>query len=365
MNKPKEIVLIGYFPGFGGAEKSMIMVANSLARMGNHVTIISLKDNNVVYDMDKRIKYIFIGDRGMYKFDKQFNRFIKLKEVLFGIKPNIIISFWLQPAIFAAIISKLYGYKNIYSERGDPGDKEYNGLIGIVRKIIFPLIDGFIFQSTGAKRYFCENIQRKSIIIPNPVYINFNDYEIPNVRKKIIINVGRLHNQKNQKLLIEAFSYIEKEFPEYQMHIYGEGELKFQLQELISRLELSEKVYLMGTTKDISKKIVESSLFVLSSDYEGMPNALLEAMALGVPCISADCPPGGPSDLISHGKNGLLFPTKNTQELANCIRRILSDEGFGEQLAINAKQICYTHSADKILSQWNYGILRISEGNIQ
>ncbi|WP_312562800.1 glycosyltransferase family 4 protein [Anaerospora sp.] len=365
MNKVNKIVFIGYLPGFGGAEKSMIMVANGLARMGNHVTIISLKDNNVVYEIDELVEYIFIPDQGISKFSKLINRFLNLKSALSRIRPNVIISFWLQPAIYVALISKFNGYKNIYSERSDPGNKEYLGLTGIVRSIIFQLINGFIFQSTGAKNYFGKNIQSKSIVIPNPVYIKFNDYQIPKFREKIIVNVGRLHTQKNQKLLIEAFSYIEKEFPEYQLHIYGEGELKNELQELINKLELGKKVYLMGTTKDISRKIVNSSLFVLSSDYEGMPNALLEAMALGVPCISAECPPGAPSDLIDHGENGLLFPTKNAQALANCIKKILSDVSLAEQLAINAKQICHTHSSDKILAQWNEGILKISEGNVQ
>jgi len=223
-------------------------------------------------------------------------------------------------------MNKKIGGKVIYSERGDPGDKEYRGALGIVRKIVLPRIDGFVFQSKGAQSYFDKKIQKRSIVISNPVFIKGEPYPREKERRKAIVTVGRLHPQKNQKLLIDAFGAIAEKIPEYILEIYGEGELKDELQERINRLGLSKRVFLKGTSKDIHKFINSARLFVLSSDYEGLPNTLLEAMALGIPCISTDCRPGGARELIEDGKNGIIVPTNDMERLSTEIEEMIKKD---------------------------------------
>src|SRR5690606_19213349 len=127
---------------------------------------------------------------------------------------------------FTTFMSKIEGYKTIYSERGDPTDKEYTGFKALLRSIFFRFIDGFVFQTNAAKACFPGAIQKKGVVINNPVLLNYNEYPIPKERRKVIVNVGRLHEQKNHKLLINAFAKITKAYPEYTLEIYGEGNLE-------------------------------------------------------------------------------------------------------------------------------------------
>lgn len=359
------IVFIGYSSGFGGAEKSMIMVANGLANMGNKVTIISLRDNDVAYKIDKCVDYIYIPDCKGSKLKKIVHRFSSVKSSLSDIKPNAVISFWLQPAMFAAILAKFMGFKSIYSERGDPSDKEYKGFLGYLRRIIFCLIDGFVFQTRGAQLCFSNNIRKKSVIINNPVYLKYDEYDMPQKRRKVIVNVGRLHEQKNQKLLIDSFKQVSTVLPEYNMEIYGEGELENNLLAQIKNLDLNDRVFLKGTSNNLYDKIVDASLFVLSSDYEGMPNALMEAMALGIPSISTDWKPGGVSEIITNGENGIIVKANSVNYLAKAILYMIENQEEANATGKRAKQICYTHSTDIIYKKWEEFVIKIIERNVQ
>ena len=356
----KNILFVGYLTGYGGAEKSMTMIANGLAKLGHKVTIISLKDNNIVYDIDDKVKYIFIGDKNTNKLTKIAYRFKNLSTILKEIEPDIVLSFWLQPAFFVSLISKRIGFKTIYAERGDPSDKEYYGFKGILRNITFKKTDGFVFQTNGAKNFFSKEIQNKSIVINNPVYIKYDDYDINTDRSKRIVNIGRLHQQKNQILLINAFSKIQKEYPEYILEIYGDGHLKIELENKINFLGLNGRVKLKGTTNKILERIKDAALFVLSSDYEGMPNALMEAMALGLPCISTDCSPGGAREIITNKMNGILCEVKNEEQLAKSIKYMLDNRTESERMARNAKNICETHCTKTILEKWEKYIINLS-----
>ena len=158
------------------------------------------------------------------------------------------------------------------------------------------------------------------MIIPNPI----EKISIGKVKKeKVIINVGKLMDQKNQKLLIKAFSKIADKYPEYKLKIYGEGPKRKELESLVKELGLSEKVEMPGWTPDIFDKVAAAELFVLSSDYEGLSNALLEAMMLGVPCISTDC--AGSNEIIRNNINGILVPAGGLKELVSAMQRILND----------------------------------------
>lgn len=189
--------------------------------------------------------------------------------------------------------------KTLVSVRNDP-NKEYAGKIGrFVGKVLLPMADGCVFQTSDAQKWFPERLQKKSRIIYNAVKEEFYQVERTPVRGEIV-TCGRLTEQKNHRLLIDAFAEVQKIHPYATLKIYGEGALREKLQNQIESLNLNEKVFLMGATNDVAKVLQTADLFVLSSDYEGMPNALMEAMAAGVPCISTDCPCGGPRELFGN-----------------------------------------------------------------
>ena len=353
-DKKMKIVFLSYLHGFGGAEKQNIMLANAMVNKGHDVTLVSIYADNICYNLDKRIKYIFMPDR-MGGPMRLFSRYIGIINVLRDIKPDITVNFWFQSAYMTAIMKKSITGKVIYSERGDPGDKEYNGLLGLIRKITLPRIDGFIFQSNGAKNFFDKQVQMRSVVIPNPVFIKKKDFPKVKKRRKAIVTIGRLHPQKNQELLIDSFTKISEKFPEYVLEIYGDGELKETLEQKISVLNMTDKILLKGTSKRVHDFLYDASLFVLSSDYEGLPNTLIEAMALGVPCISTDCKPGGARDIIRTGINVVIVPCGNQECLSKAMEQLLSNVDLRDKLGNEATKIIDKLNPNNVYNSWeNY-----------
>ena len=170
--------------------------------------------------------------------------------------------------------------------------------------------------------------------------------------KKEIVSVGRLEPQKNQKLLIESFSMLAEELSDYNLVIYGEGSLRKELEAFVESKGLTNRVFLPGAKSGIQNYIKDASLFVLSSDYEGIPNALIEAMAIGLPCVSTDCSPGGAKELIVNEKDGFITPCGDAQKLADAIRKMINDKSLARVCGTNAKQICQRTAVQKISEEW-------------
>ncbi|MBR2740740.1 MAG: glycosyltransferase [Oscillospiraceae bacterium] len=345
-----KIVFLSYLHGFGGAEKQIVNLSNEMAKRGHAVSLISISVDNNCYKLDDRVEYYYIPDEKT-GWQRILSRYKSLKKALKTIKPDITVSFWYQSAYLTSLMKKSITGRIIYSERGDPGDKEYSGALGLVRKLTLPFIDGFVFQSKGAQEFFSRNVQKRSVVIHNPVFIAENFPEVTK-RRRAIVTVGRLHPQKNQKLLIDAFADITSCFPDYSLEIYGEGGLKDELNNQIESLGLNNKVFLKGTSQHIYSLIYDAALFVLSSDYEGLPNTLLEAMSLGIPSISTDCKPGGVREIIDNNINGIITPIGNKELLVSAIKRILSDDKIGASFSIEGKKKMTSFSPDIVYSRW-------------
>ena len=153
-------------------------------------------------------------------------------------------------------------------------------------------------------------------------------------------------------MLINAYAKIANKHKDYNLVIYGEGPNRIKLEEQIKKLKLNGRVFLPGYSSEVITNVNKSSLFVLSSDFEGMPNALMEAMAMGVPSISTDCGGGGAKFLIENEKNGLLVPIGDVDALASAMDRVLSDRAFSEKISKNARTLCKTLAPDVIYGQW-------------
>lgn len=342
---------------FGGAEKTIVNLANWLAWKNYDVVLVSVEGNANVYDISDKVKYEGNNVIRKNKIYTHYQIYRNTNHMIKEYKPDLIISFFLHPLFYALPLIKKKSIKAIYSERNDP-DREYGKLAKFIRKILIKYIDGIVFQTRDAQDYFPEKIKKKSVVIHNPTYLKYDDYAIVKNPDNRIVTVGRLTPQKNQKLLIEAFSELDERFQDYILEIYGEGPLKNKLASLIKTLNLENRVILKGTCKDLLDRIYGSRLFVMTSDYEGMPNALIEAMCLGIPVICSDCPCGGPRELIENRINGYLFKTNDKVELKKYISQLLDE--YDIDMCLKEKEICKTHSKEKIFTEWEKYISHIA-----
>lgn len=346
-----KVATIAYLHGAGGAERQILMLSNHLAEKGHEVHLVILNEFNTRYDVNDKVIQHDLSKKEIGSL-RILKRWKLLYDELNQIRPDVTVNYNFQSVYFEAIMPKKVCGKIVYSERGDPYDKEYSGILGILRALSFKRTDGFVFQSEGARDYFKNSVKNRSIVIHNPVSIPVGRYPTPIVREKKIVSVGRLHPQKNQKLLIDSFSEVHKSLPEYKLEIYGDGKLYDELISQIERLRIKEFANVYPSRKDIWDCIYNASLFVLTSDYEGMPNVLMEAMALGVPCISTDCRPGGARSLIEDGINGFIVPLRDKTALAEKIIYLLNNSDKSKLLAENAMLIAKSHTPNVIFAQW-------------
>lgn len=345
----------------GGAERVVCNLANYLSKK-NVVKVVALARSEVAYEMSKEVTFDFIDTRvyqtnrgklsKMYnKLKKNIFRLFRLSKEIKTFEPDIILSFLPEPSFFTLFLKKK-DVPVIISVRNDPKIEYRSKVYHFLMKWLYPKADGIVFQTEEAKEYFNDIISCSVKVIPNPINPEFIKKPFSGNRKKKIVSVGRLAAQKNQKMLIEAFTNLSSKFKNYTLTIYGEGELRESLLKEIQEKQLEKRVFLPGVEKDIKNKIYDASLFVLTSAYEGMPNALMEAMALGLPVISTDCPCGGPAFLIKNNINGILVQVNDVEGLTKSIERILSDPVFSKKIALNASRISQTLSPEKINKEW-------------
>ena len=353
----------------GGAERVISNLANYFSNDKKNEVYLILESPIVKYTISNNVHVITLE-----KSNKEYNlvtkkiRYIgyiyKLKKIFRKIKPDIIIPFLALPA-FMALISRNKSSKVIIGVRNDPKTEYTTFLKKKMMHKLYPKANGFVFQTKEAQAYFKQIINCKQTIIYNAVsddFVNYtNDFKR---RKKDIVAVGRLHKQKNYPILIEAFTDIAKRYPNYKLVIYGEGPEKENIKKIISNNKITDKVILAGNVDNIKDKISDASLYVMTSDFEGMPNALIEAMVLGLPVISTDCPCGGPKELINSGKNGILVGVNKKQELIGAMERLLCDENFANKLGDEARKIIKKVDPNIIYTQWDDFINLVISGGI-
>lgn len=345
----------------GGAERVVANLSNYLCN-NNEVTIISLDKKDIGYDINDKVDIKFIDNGKDNKLLKNVKRIIKLKKIYKKEKADVILTFLPESSFFTLMLKSSIKSKVIVSVRNDP-KIEYKSIIyKILMKILYPRADGYVFQTEDAKNYFNKKIKSKSKVIFNSLNPEFIVEPYMGEREKTIVSVGRLSEQKNHELLIYAFNKIHKEYPEYKLIIYGEGHLRSKYEQLIKKLNLEKYITLPGVIEDIKSKIYKSGIFVLSSNYEGMPNVLMEALSMGIPCISTDCPCGGPKSLINDGENGILVEVQNENMLADKIKTIINDSTFAKKISLNNIEMRKKFNPKIINKEWEKYILNVIRG---
>ena len=337
----------------GGAERVVCNLANFLIGQGHDVSILTMSDDTPDYSLNNNIERIALLREGERKglVRNYLLRWWRLLTYVRKSKCDSYVVVLPVTIIMLLALKKNTSAKIVASERNTP--VRYNKKIRFFLKLFANKANGWIFQTEENQLWY------KNVIKDCKTKV------IPSERMKTIVTAGRLTNQKNQILLVRAFAQISSIFPEYQLIIYGDGSLKGNLEETAEQLGVKDQVILPGYTTNIEDRIKDASLFVLSSDYEGMPNALMEAMALGLPCISTDCDGGGARFLIENEKNGLLVPKGDVGALAVAMERMLSDRDFAEKCGREAHKICERLAPEKIYGEWESFIKEIVENDKQ
>lgn len=337
----------------GGAERVMVNLANQFAEYAYNVLFVTSYRAEGEYRLEEKVTRLSLENEEIKQsiFMRNLSRIQKLRKICRKEKPDILVTFMSEPNFRGIIATRGLKVKNLISVRNVP-ECEYAGWIrSIVAKYLLPLADGCVFQTVDAKEWFSKKLKNKSRIIPNAVSSVFYEIERAPV-ENLIVSCGRLTAQKNQTLLIKSFAKAEKNVPGAKLFIFGEGDLEKELHQLINELGLNEKVFLKGQTDDVAAALSNADLFVLSSDYEGMPNALMEAMAVGIPCISTDCPCGGPRELMRNEIDGLLVPVGDENRMSETISKVLSDQKLKETIGRNASKRAKMFEPNTVFEEW-------------
>lgn len=347
----------------GGVERTVSYLSKYFAEHGQCTSIVCISDEQF-YDIDKRVILIKLNvpSKCSGKFDrvkKIVSRFLQIHRALKQTKPDCVICLDAQMLRFIKLQYRFGNFKLITSERTNPlmnTEKQRKSKFDSYRHS-----DGIVFQTERAKQCFPDDIASKGIVIPNAVG---NELVIgitpPSERRKAITAMGRLTDQKDYPTLIKAFGCFYKRHPEFTLEIYGSGNDKDSLLRLTHDMGLDGCVKFEGAVKDAILKVASSSCYVMSSIYEGMPNALMEALAVGTPCVSTDCP-FGPAELICDGKNGLLVPVGDDKALAEAMCKMIENTEFAENCAKCAKDILAEQNIDNISQKYLDYIVSVVE----
>ena len=357
-NRKKMNHILFYLSGLeqGGTERVVVNLAEFFWNKGYKVTLATTHQSNNEYSISQGIKRILTSPSHDFITNSRISNFkirlTTLRSILREEQPDVVAAF-IGKNNMMAILSSVGLHIPVYvAVRGEPMAEYYSRGMRLMAKILFVFAKGVILQTEQSKDFFPIWIQKKCHILSNPLKTDFLKENLREQVENTIVTVGRCDENKNQKLLIDAFAEIEDRYPNTKVYLYGDGELRSQLIEYVEKLGLSNQILLHGKVEDTRETIKNAGIFVLTSNTEGMPNALIEAMVLGLPVISTNCPCGGPKMLIEEGKNGLLIPVGDKKALADAIIQLLDNPDIRQSLGNQALKLKETLYPEKVNMEW-------------
>lgn len=339
--------------GSGGAERVVSLLANKMVAQGHQMEIICLKFNDVYYQTDPRVKVTL----AMKQTKNRLTEVFWLRKYLKKQNPDVVIPFTEGVYCFTILSLLGTGIPIIASERLDPAAMSKTRKI--LKRLLLPFADWLVVQTQSIKEYFPKSIQKKTSIIYNPVNEESLSPALPlrEGRQNRIISVGRLYPQKNQAMMIRAFAKVAAEFPDWQLVIFGEGPLRESLELIVESLEMKDRVLLPGRTEHVVEELRKSKIFCMSSDYEGMSNAMIEAICVGLPIVTTDV--SGVKELLDNGKNGVIVPCGDVDELSKTFLELMNNERLMEEYSKNSYSKRELFRIDSIVNQWEQLILQV------
>lgn len=347
-----KIVFVTGAMGRGGAERVISILSGHYAQQGHDVEICTILHSNVDYKLDERIKVTDLS-RDSVGLKRDFLPLMcRIRKHIKSAAPDVVISFMAQIALLVGISIKGMKLRHIVSERIDPSMVKRGKFYETILHYVYATAEIVVLQTKRAYDYFPHKVQKKSTIILNPINVKINASD---KKEKRIVTAGRLESQKNHKMLINAFDILKEKYPEHVLEIYGEGNLYAELKQYIENKNLENRVFLKGNSPAIHEDIASADLFVLPSNFEGLSNALLEAMMMGLPVISTAC--SGSDEVIIDGEDGMLIPVGDEAALVRAMDNVLSDTTFQRKISNGAKASSEKFKTENVIKQWDEVIL--------
>ena len=337
----------------GGIERVTCNLANDFLE-NYEVEIISFfkSNENINYNLKDQIKVKYITDKiyegkpgsmkRLIKFIKVFfkiNFYLKKQEINFIISQGMPVALILFPLNFMK--KKVIACEHVHYDY-------YNKIIKWLRNRLYKYYHKVVVLTSKDKEKFERKLNNVKCI---PNYISKISKKKSLLNNKVIISVGRLEEQKGYDILIDICSNILPNYPEWKLKIFGEGNLKKELENQIIQKKIEKQILLMGTTNEIEKEYLKSDIYVMSSRFEGMPMVLLEAQSYGLPIVSFNCP-NGPSDIVENEVNGYLVENFNQKQMEEKIEMLVKNENIKWSMGENGRKSIENFSKEKILEKW-------------
>ena len=349
----KKITFVIGILGKGGAERVIVNLANAFVKYGWQIDIITIYGDRQDYVLDENIRVTPILCKCPIRILRPFERFIEIRKNIKKIKPNLVVSFLADVNIHVIVSLLGVRQKLIVSERNDPQSDPEQKWMRKLRDKLYTRADGAVFQTEDAKAYFKSILtgNTTTTIIPNPIKEGLPYYN-KMTKSNHFITACRLNKQKNLPLMIDAMGKLIEEGYECELDIYGDGILHEEIQSYIQNKHLDRYIHLCGFSKNIHEKMKDALGFVISSDYEGISNSMLEALAIGIPVIATDCPVGGARMYLKNNVCGYLVPCRDVNRLADAMCSVLINRDEAIQRGENATEIRKILDPVLIADQW-------------
>lgn len=342
----------------GGAERVFVNLAEFFRDEGYRVTVVTQYrySDEDEYALPPEIKRV-ISDLTAEELSNSrivnfYRRVSKLHQIWKGEQPDLVLACIGKNNFMAIVTTMFTKTRPVVSVVGEAKEEYPNRLMCILANLLFPHAAGIVLQTERSRYFFNKKIQKRAVILPNSLNPAFIKPRYEGERDKRIVAVGRMDANKNHEMMIRAFAALKNKYREYTLTIYGEGELRQFLESLALELGVSERVLFPGVIPDVAVQIERASLFLLTSYSEGVSNALIEALASGLPVISTDVPSGGTVELITDGENGLIIPTGNQEALVKAMDKLLGDPVYADRLGREAAKIQERLAPQYVNSLW-------------
>lgn len=340
----------------GGAERVIVNLAEYFQKEGYRVTIVTKLQDEIEYPVPEGVTRILAditGDEiGKNRPVNLYRRIRKLRNIWKQLQPDCIVSFIKKNNFMAIVSAAGLHIPVIVSVRSNPAREYPDKVTRMLAWFLFRKAAGVVLQTKQAMEFFPPAVQKKSIVLPNSLSQQFLRQQYQEERKNEIVWVGRMDQNKNPKMLLQAFLKLADRYPQWSLKFVGDGPQMQQLQEMCKDTPVCERIFFTGRVEDVPKEIATASIFILTSKQEGMPNALMEAMVSGIAVISTDCPCGGPAELIEQEQNGILIPVDDEEALTEAMTRLMAQDAYRNTLGENAKKLIEKVHPDRVNREW-------------
>ena len=351
----KKVMFVCQSLGNGGAERVVSVLTDELSEADYRVFILTMTKEKQVYNINENVEIVAPHKNYNAGILGKLQRVKIIRDEIIKHKIDVVVAFSHYNAMFSVIASYGLPVRIIGSERNDPAQLKNRKILNSTRNILYKKLDCLVCQTDEAKAYFPNKIQEKTTIILNPISASIIDPYCGEKEKKIV-TFCRLEPQKNLRMLIDAFEMLYEEYPDYELNIYGEGSERENLLNYIVSKGLVNVISIKPFCKDVHQKVMKTTIFALPSNYEGLSNSMIEAMALGIPTVVTDCPCGGARMVIENNKNGIMVAVDDPKAMYEAFKKIIVSPKFAKELSNNGVKIRDKLNCKKIAKQWKKAI---------